>query len=59
MNNLCNTLLPNNKVQSNPADVGKIIKPLPVIDKDREVNVAPIITIESTDSNNVCGVLYI
>ena len=55
--NLCNFLLPNDRVQAIPADVGKIIKPIPVIDKVIEVDVAPIIIIESTDSNTVIRVL--
>ena len=41
-----------------PADVGKIIKPIAVIDRVIEVDVAPIITIVSTDSNIVFRVLY-
>ena len=53
MINLCNILLPNDKVQALPADIGNIIKPIPVIDRVIEVDVAPIITILSTDSNIV------
>ena len=53
MINLCNTLLPNDRVQAIPADIGKIIKPIPVIDRVIEVDVAPMITILSTDSNIV------
>ena len=53
MINLCNTLLPNDRVQAKPADIGKIIKPIPVIDKVIEVDVAAIKTIMSTDSNIV------
>ena len=53
MFNLCNTLLPNDKVQPIPADIGKRIKPTPVTDKVIEVDVAPMITILSTDSNIV------
>ena len=53
MINLCITLLPNDKVQAIPADIGKIIKPIPVIDRDIEVDVAAMITILSTDSNIV------
>ena len=30
MINLCNTLLPSDRVQATPADNGKIIKPTPV-----------------------------
>ena len=30
MINLCNTLLPNDKVHAIPADIGKIIRPIPV-----------------------------
>ena len=51
MINLCNTLLPNDRVQAIPADIGKTIKPIPVIDKVIEVDVAPMIRILSTDSN--------
>ena len=40
MNNLCNTLLPNDIVQAIPADIGKIFKPTPVTDKVIEVDVA-------------------
>ena len=58
MINLCNTLLANDKVQAIPADIGKIFKPIPVIDRVTEVDVAAIITIESTDSNIVFSVLY-
>ena len=57
MINLCNTLLPNDKIQTKPADIGKIIKPTPVTVKVIEVDVAPMITIESTDSNIVFRVL--
>ena len=57
MINLCNTLLPNDRVQAIPADIGKIIKPKPVTDNVIEVDVAPMITIESTDSNTVFKVL--
>ena len=57
MINLCNTLLLNDKVQAIPADIGKIIKPTPVIDEFIEVGVAAIITIESTDSRIVFRVL--
>ena len=57
MINLFNTLLPNDKVQAIPADIDKIIKPTPVIDRVIEVDVAPMITIESTDSNIVSKVL--
>ena len=53
MINLCNTLFPNNRVQAIPADIGKIIKPITVIDRVIEVDVAPMITILSTDSNIV------
>ena len=55
--NLCNTLLPNDKVQAMPADIGKIIIPTPVIDRVIEVDLAPMIIIQSTDSNTVFRVL--
>ena len=32
MINLCNTLLPNDRVQATPVDIGNIIKPTPVIE---------------------------
>ena len=55
---LCNTLLPNDRVKASPADIGKTIKPIPVIDKNLEIDVAAIITIVSTDSNIVFRVLW-
>ena len=57
MINLCNTLLPKDRVPAIPADIGKLIKPIPVIDRVIEVDVAPMITILSTDSNIVFRVL--
>ena len=56
--NLCNTLLPKDREQAIPADFGNIIKPTPVTDRVIEVDVAPMITILSTDSNIVFRVLY-
>ena len=50
-------MLPNDRVQKILADFGKIFKPTPVIDRVIEVDVALIITIESTDSNIVFRVL--
>ena len=50
---LWNTLLINDKKHAIPADFGKIFRSLPVIDKIIEVDVAPIITSVSTDSNIV------
>ena len=58
MKNLCNNLLLNDRVQAIPADIGKIIKLIPVIDRVIEVDVAAMITIESTDSNIVFRVFY-
>ena len=55
---LRNTLLPNDKVQAIPADIGKIIIPTTVIDRVFEVEVAPMITTESTDSHIVFRVSY-
>ena len=57
MINLCNTLLPNDKVHAIPADIGKTIRPIPVIDKVIELDVAPVIIILSIDSNTVFRVL--
>ena len=41
-----------------PAHIGKKIKPTQVIDRVREIDVAPIIIILSTDSNIVFRGLY-
>ena len=57
MINLCNILLPNDRVQAIPADIGKIIKPKPVTDRVIEVDVVAMITMLSTDSNTVFRVL--
>ena len=57
MINLCNTLLTKDRVQATPADIGKTIKPMPINDRVIEVDIAPMITIESTDSNIVFTVL--
>ena len=54
---LCKILLPIDRVQAIPADIGKTIKRIPVIDRVIEVDVAPMITTESTDSNIVFNVL--
>ena len=59
MINFCNTLSPSDKVHAIPADFGKIIRPIPVIDKVLEVDVAAIIMILSTDSRIVFRVLSI
>ena len=53
MINLCNTWLLNDGAQAIPADIGKTIRPIPVIDRVIEVDVAPMITILSIDSNTV------
>ena len=58
MINFCNILLPNDIVQAIPADIGKTISPIPVIDRVIEVDVAAMITILSLDSNIVFRVLY-
>ena len=57
MINLCNILLPSDKPQAMPADMGKIINAKPVTHKVIEVEVAAMITILSTDSNTVFKVL--
>ena len=57
MINLFNTLLPNDRVQAIPANIGKIIRPIPVIDRVIEVDVAPMVIILSTDSKTVFRVL--
>ena len=55
---LCNILLANDRVHAIPADIGKISKPTPVIEKVTEVDVAPIISIVSTGSSIVFRVSY-
>ena len=55
--NLRNFMLPNDKAHGILADIGKTIRPIPVIDRVIEVDVAPILTIVSTDSNIVFRVL--
>ena len=50
---LCSFLLPNDRPHSILADIGKIFKPIPVIDGVIEVDVALIVTIVSIDSNIV------
>ena len=57
MINLCNRLLPNDRVQAIPADIGKKFRPIPVTDNFYEVDVAAIITTVSTDSIFVFRVL--
>ena len=54
---LCNSLSPNHRVHAIPTDIGNIIKPILVIDRVGEVDVAPILTIVSTDSKIVFRVL--
>ena len=57
MINLCNILLPNDRAQAIPADRGKTINPIPVVDRVIEVDVAAMIMVLSTDSNTVFKVL--
>ena len=54
---LCNTMLLSDKAQAIPADIVKLIKPIPLIDRVFDIDVAPIITFVSTDSNTVFRVL--
>ena len=44
---LCNTLLPNDRMLVIPADVGTIIKPKPIIDRIKEIEVVPVLAIVS------------
>ena len=53
MINLRNTLLPNDRVHAIPVDIGKTIKPTPVIDSVIEVDVAAKTSIVSLDSKIV------
>ena len=57
MINLCNTLLPYDRKQAIIVDIGRIIKPTPVIDRVIEVDIALMIIILSIDSNVVFRVL--
>ena len=57
MNILCNTLLPSDEVPAIPAYIGKTIKPKPKTDEVTKLDVAPMITNESIDSNIVFRVL--
>ena len=57
MVNLRNTLLPNDRVQTIPAEIGTTIKPTPIADSVTDFVVEPIITTVSTDSKIVFSVL--
>ena len=57
MIDLSNTLRPSDRVHAIPAVLGKTIKPIPVIDRVIEVDVAPMIIKLSNDSNTVFRVL--
>ena len=48
---------PNDKSDAIADDIGKTIRPIPVINRIIEVDVAPIITIVSTNSKIVFRVL--
>ena len=50
--------LPNDRVHAIPAEIGKIIRPIPVFDKVVEVDIVPRKTIVSTDSK-LCLEFYI
>ena len=50
------TWLPNDRVHAIPAAIGYLFKPTPIIDRDTEVETAPILEIVSTDSNVVFSV---
>ena len=54
---LCNTLIPKDRVQAIPTDIGETVNSIPVIDKIFEVDVAPTIIIESVHSYIVFRVL--
>ena len=47
----CNTLLPNDRIHTISAVNGKIFKPIPVVDRVIEVDVAPKIIFLFTDFN--------
>ena len=50
-------MLLKDRVQAIRANIGKTINPIPVIDKVIEVDVTPMITFESIDSDIVFRVL--
>ena len=43
-------MLPNDRVQAIPADIGKLVRPIPIKDKVLEVDVGSILTIVFVDS---------
>ena len=47
----CNTFLPNDRIHTNSAVIGKIFKPIPVVERVAEVDVTPKMTFLFTDSN--------
>ena len=51
-------MLPIDRVHAIADDIGKRIEPIPVMDKVKENDVAPIITIVSTDFNIVFRVIF-
>ena len=57
MINLYNTLLPNDRIQAIPADIGKKFRTIAVTDIVIEVDVDPMIMILCIDSNIVFSVL--
>ena len=57
MISLFDTLLPDDRVHAIPADIGKTIEPIRVIDKIIGIDVALMIKFVSTDSNIVFLVL--
>ena len=59
MINLCNTLLPNDRVQAIQAENSTTIEPIPITDSVTDVVVEPILTTVSTDSKIVFRVLLI
>ena len=53
----CNPLLHTDRVHAIPADIGKTFKPIPLVDRVIEVDVAPIIKFVCTDSKIVFRIL--
>ena len=48
--------MPIDRVHALPADIGKMFKPIPIVHRVIEVDVAPMIKTLSTDSNTVLRV---
>ena len=55
---LSNILLASDREQAIPVEIATTSKPIPVTNRIVGLDIAPVITIESIDSNNEVSVLY-